>query len=165
VYWRIVAFERRHDITNRIARRRGRPQREAVVQDVEVPVTALAEFMDFFHREVGIEPVWVCPLKQRNPAAVWPLYQFDSDQVYVNVGFWSTVAVPDGVDPQAGTINRAIEAKVTELGGRKSLYSTAYYDRDTFWSIYGGDTYRQLKARYDPDHRFSDLYDKCVGSS
>lgn len=165
VYWRIVAFERRHDITNRIARRRGRPQREAVVQDVEVPVTALAEFMDFFHREVGIEPVWVCPLKQRDPAAVWPLYQFDPDVTYVNVGFWSTVAVPEGVDPAAGTVNRAIEAKVTELGGRKSLYSTSYYDRDTFWSIYGGETYRELKARYDPNHRLLDLYDKCVGSS
>ncbi len=165
VYWKVVAFERRHDLSNRLARRRGRPQREAVVQDVEVPVGALPEFMEFFHREVGIEPVWVCPLKQRDPSAVWPLYQFDPAEIYVNVGFWSTVAVTDGTDPAAGTVNRLIEKKVTELGGRKSLYSTAYYGRDEFWSIYGGDTYRVLKKRYDPDLRLADLYDKCVRSS
>ena len=165
VYWKVVAFERRHDLSNRVARRRGRPEREAVVQDVEVPVGALPEFMEFFHREVGIEPVWVCPLKQRDPAAVWPLYQFDPAEIYVNVGFWSTVPVANGTDPSDGTVNRLIEKKVTELGGRKSLYSTAYYDRDEFWSIYGGDTYRALKQRYDPDQRLADLYDKCVGSS
>ncbi len=165
VYWKIIAFERRHDLTNRVARRRGRPVREAVVQDVEVPIEALPEFMDFFHRDVGIEPVWVCPLRQRDPDAVWPLYQFDATKTYVNVGFWSTVALPDGVDPAAGTVNRRIERKVTELGGRKSLYSTSYYDRDEFWSIYGGETYRTLKQRYDPQHRLLDLYDKCVRSS
>ena len=165
VYWKIVAFERRHDITNRIAARRGRPLREAVVQDVEVPVTALADFMSFFHRDVEIEPVWVCPLRQRDPSVVWPLYQFDPDQTYVNVGFWSTVALPPGADPAAGDINRAIERTVTELGGRKSLYSTSYYDKDEFYDIYGGAAYWRLKGRYDPDRRLLDLYDKCVRSS
>ena len=165
VYWKIIAFERRHDLVNRVNRRRGRPLKEPVVQDVEVPVAHLAEFMDFFHSDVGIEPVWVCPLRQRDPDAVWPLYQFDPRKTYVNVGFWSTVAVPDGVDPDAGTVNRAIEAKVTELGGRKSLYSTAYYDRDEFYGIYGGDAYWELKDRYDPERRLLDLYEKCVRSS
>lgn len=165
VYWKVIAFERRHDLMNRIARKRHRPQREPVVQDVEVPLHALPQFMDFFHAEVGIEPVWVCPLQQRDTAATWPLYQFDPAEKYVNVGFWSSVAVPDGVDPAAGTVNRSIERKVTELGGRKSLYSTAYYERDEFWSIYGGRAYGELKDRYDPDRRLSDLYDKCVRSS
>jgi hypothetical protein len=70
-----------------------------------------------------------------------------------------------GVDtgPPAGPPTHRSESH--ELGGRKSLYSTSYYDRDTFWSIYGGETYRELKARYDPNHRLLDLYDKCVGSS
>ena len=68
VYWKLVALERRYDLSNRVARRRGRPVREAVVQDIEVPVDRLGEFLEFFHREVGIEPIWVCPLKQRDPA-------------------------------------------------------------------------------------------------
>ena len=96
VYWKLVALERRHNLANRVARRRGRPVREAVVQDIEVPVDRLADFLDFFHREVGIEPVWVCPLQQRDPEARWPLYEFDPEVLYVNVGFWSTVPLPDG---------------------------------------------------------------------
>ena len=165
VYWKLVAIERKHDLSNRVARRRGRPVREAVVQDIEVPVDRLPEFLDFFHREVGIQPVWVCPLKQRDPDARWPLYEFDPEVLYVNVGFWSTVALPDGVSPADGTVNRRIEEVVTALDGRKSLYSTAFYDRETFWSIYGGSEYTQLKEKYDPQSRLKDLYAKVVERS
>ena len=162
VYWKIVAFDRRHDVTGKLATVRRKPLREAVVQDIEVPVDRLAEFLDFFHREVGIEPIWVCPLKQRDPDARWPLYEFDPQTTYVNVGFWSTVALPEGVSPEEGRVNRLIEAKVTELDGRKSLYSTAFYDRDAFWSIYGGSAYPVLKERYDPQGRLLGLYEKVV---
>jgi len=162
VYWKLIAIERKHDLSNRVARRRGRPTREAVVQDIEVPVDRLPEFLEFFHREVGIEPVWVCPLQQRDPAARWPLYEFDPTVLYVNVGFWSTVALPQGADPAAGLVNRRIEEIVTALDGRKSLYSTAFYDRETFWSIYGGDDYTGLKDHYDPQGRLRDLYTKVV---
>ena len=51
---------------------------------------------------------------------------------------------------------------VTELDGRKSLYSTAFYDEPTFWSIYGGDEYARLKGHYDPQSRLRGLYEKVV---
>ena len=162
VYWKLIAFDRRHDVSGKLARLRGAPKREPVVQDIEVPIDRLAEFLAFFHAEVGIEPVWVCPLKQRDPSARWPLYEFDPQVTYINVGFWSTVALPAGTEPSAGRVNRLIEAKVTALDGRKSLYSTAFYDRDTFWSIYGGSVYAGLKARFDPDSRLLGLYEKVV---
>ena len=163
VYWKIVAWDRTFGFSAKAAAVRGRPAREAVVQDIEVPVEHLAEFLDFFHAEVGIEPVWVCPLRQRDPDVRWPLYEFDPSVTYVNVGFWSTVALPPGVDPAEGRVNRRIEDMVTALDGRKSLYSTAFYDRETFWSIYGGSEYARLKKSYDPDDRLLDLYQKVVG--
>ncbi len=162
VYWKLVALDRRHGFSNRVARLRGLPAREAVVQDIEVPVERLTEFLDFFHDEVGIEPIWVCPLRQRDPAVVWPLYEFDPDVLYVNVGFWSTVPLPEGVDPEEGRLNRRIEEVVTRLDGRKSLYSTAFYDRETFEAIYGGTEYARLKGLYDPDRRLRGLYEKVV---
>ena len=127
VYWKLVALDRRSQFSARLTAARRQPPREQVVQDVEVPVDALPDFLDFFHREVGIAPVWVCPMRQRDPDAVWPLYPLDPDVTYVNVGFWSTVAVPAGVDPAQGRVNRRIEDVVRDLGGHKSLYSTAYY--------------------------------------
>jgi FAD/FMN-containing dehydrogenase len=162
VYWRLVALDRRHGLSTRAARLTGRPAREPVVQDIEVPIDRLVEFLDFFHREVGIAPIWVCPLRQRDPAAHWPLYEFDPQVLYVNVGFWSTVPLPDGSDPEEGRVNRRIEQVVTELDGRKSLYSTSFYDRETFASIYGGVEYKRLKESYDPHSRLRGLYEKVV---
>ncbi len=160
VYMRVIAFERRHQVAARVDRWRGRPDREVVVQDVEVPIERTADFLDFFHREVGIEPIWLCPLRQRDPSTTWDLYAFDPRQTYVNIGFWSSVPLQPG--QRDGDHNRRIEQVVAELGGRKSLYSTAYYDRDTFWATYNGVAYSTLKKTYDPDGRFADLYDKTV---
>lgn len=161
-YWKIIALDRKYKIAARTDALRKRPAREQVVQDIEVPADRLPEFLDFFHREVGIEPIWICPLQQRDPNARWPLYEFDARTLYVNVGFWSTVPLPDGADPDEGRVNRRIEEVVSELDGRKSLYSTAFYDRDTFWSIYGGNEYERLKKEYDPNGRLLGLYEKVV---
>ena len=160
VYMKVIGFERRHQLAARVDGWRGRPAREVVVQDVEVPIERTAEFLDFFHREVRIEPVWLCPLRQRDPDQTWDLYSLDPRQTYVNVGFWSSVELEPG--QRDGDVNRRIEEVVAQMGGRKSLYSTAYYDRDTFWATYNGATYSTLKKTYDPDGRFADLYDKTV---
>jgi FAD/FMN-containing dehydrogenase len=160
VWWKLVAFERKHRWKARYDRRKGRPDREDVIQDVEVPIEALEQFMGFFEREIPIEPVWFCPMKQRSADDVWELYRFDPSKLYVNVGFWSSVALEPGEDPS--THNRLIEAEVDALGGRKSLYSTAFYERDHFWELYNGPVYELLKKRWDPDARLLDLYEKTV---
>jgi FAD/FMN-containing dehydrogenase len=163
VYWKLVALDRRTQFSARLGAVRREPPREQVVQDVEVPVQALPAFLDFFHREVGIEPVWVCPLRQRDAEARWPLYELDPATTYVNVGFWSTVPVPSGVDPGEGRVNRRIEQVVTGLGGRKSLYSTAFYGKDEFAELYGGPIYEHLRSQYDPSGRLPDMWTKTVG--
>jgi len=161
-YWKIVDFERRRRVMARLDRRRGRPAQEAVVQDIEVPASRGAEFLEFFHREIPISPVWVCPLRQRDPRQTWPLYVLDPHELYVNFGFWSTVDLAPG--EADGMHNRLIERTVESLDGRKSLYSTAFYDEDDFWRLYNGEYYRRLKKQYDPHGRLLDLYAKCVGN-
>ena len=42
------------------------------------------------------------------------------------------------------------------------MYSTAFYDEETFWATYNGAAYAVLKKTYDPDNRLADLYDKVV---
>jgi FAD/FMN-containing dehydrogenase len=160
-YWKVVGFERRHGYVAAWQRRRGEPEREAVIQDVEIPVERAAEFMTAFHEQIEISPVWMCPLRNRS-AEPWDLYHLDPDTAYVNFGFWSSVALEVG-EPD-GTYNRVIERLVSDLGGRKSLYSTSYYDEHDFWERYNGATYEVLKKTYDPDGRLLDLYAKCVRS-
>ena len=160
VYWKAVRFERHHGWKAAWDRRRGRTEREPVIQDVEVPVERAADFLRFFQREIGITPVWLCPLRQRSDTAEWDLYALDPATTYVNFGFWSSVEV-DQQQP-AHWHNRRIEQVVAELGGRKSLYSSSFYEPDEFWRTYNGDRYQVLKKEYDPGGRLLDLYAKCV---
>jgi hypothetical protein len=51
---------------------------------------------------------------------------------------------------------------VAELGGIKSLYSDSYYPPEEFWQIYNKSAYDRVKAKYDPDARLKDIYQKCV---
>jgi FAD/FMN-containing dehydrogenase len=159
VYRRIVALDRRHALSDRVGRVFGQPSREPVIQDVEIPVERLDDFLRFFAEEIKISPVWLCPLKLRETTG-WPLYPMKPGRLYVNAGFWATV--PLGPGEQDGTYNRLIENKVTELGGHKSLYSTSFFEEEEFWRAYDGETYRRLKNTYDPDGRLPDLYSKVV---
>jgi FAD/FMN-containing dehydrogenase len=159
VYRRLVAFDRRYRLSASMGRLRGQPREEAVVQDVEIPAGRAAEFLDVLHRDVGITPVWLCPLRLRASRA-WPLYPLQPDQLYVNLGFWSSVPLRPG-QPD-GFHNRLVEDAVSALGGHKSLYSTVHYPPEEFWRRYNGAAYRALKRTYDPAGRLPDLYDKCV---
>ncbi|MEV4128776.1 FAD-binding oxidoreductase [Nocardia sp. NPDC049707] len=164
-YWKLIALDHKYDIGDKLEARKGNPPRERVVQDIEVPVERTADFVEWFLREIPIEPIWLCPLRLRendasNAGRRWPLYPLQPNRTYVNVGFWS--AVPTVAGQQEGKANRAIEQTVTEFDGHKSLYSDSYYGEDEFAALYGGQTYTDLKKRYDPDQRLLDLYSKAV---
>ena len=160
VYWKLIALNRRTGFADRLERRRGNAAREEIVQDIEVPIQRTGEFVAFLTQLTGIQPVWLCPLRQRDPDRRWDLYALDPATTYVNIGFWSSAALPPGqID---GFYNRQIEQKVAELGGRKSLYSTVFYPREEFWATYGGATYAAVKRTYDSGSRLLDLYEKTV---
>jgi FAD/FMN-containing dehydrogenase len=133
---------------------------ESIVQDVDVTVEYAPAFLDFFQREIGLTPVWICPFKAPDPRVSFPLFPTDPSALYVNFGFWdskfSKTEFPDG------HFNRLIEHKLAELGGIKSLYSDSYFTPDEFWAAYNKPAYDHLKAKYDPKGRLSDLYRKCV---
>jgi FAD/FMN-containing dehydrogenase len=167
-YHRLVGLENRFGIVSRLDQLRGLPARERVVQDVEIPLSRTPEFLRWFIDQVPMSPIWLCPLKLRESSVSgasdghpWPLYPLEADEVYVNVGFWGSVPITDGRSD--GDVNRQIESKVAEVDGHKSLYSDAYYDRETFEAVYGGEVYRRLKAGYDRDQRLTGLYEKAVG--
>ena len=165
VYHRLVGLEDRYGVMARVDARRGLPARERVIQDVEIPVGRTAEFLRWFDGRVGMRPVWLCPLRLREPSGPgsahrWPSYPLEPGTTYVNVGFWGTVPIAPGAAD--GDLNRAIEQRVTELGGHKSLYSDAYYDRATFDRLYDGDNLTRVRQHYDPGNRLTELYEKAV---
>jgi hypothetical protein len=133
---------------------------ESVIQDVDIPIENAPGFLDFFHREIGIKPLWICPVGRPPTDSAYPLFPMTADSLYINFGFWDVIR--ERQERPAGYYNRQVEEAVVDLGGIKSLYSSSYYPEEDFWSLYGGKTYRELKQRYDPDMRLNDLYQKSV---
>jgi FAD/FMN-containing dehydrogenase len=157
-YTRLMRLNGRLGLT-RALDRLGGSQRESVIQDVDLPIEQAGEFLAFLLREIGILPVWICPIGATPQAARFPLFP-RRRALYVNFGFWDVVRRREAVPP--GHFNRLVEREVARLGGIKSLYSDSYYDADEFAATYGGSAYGRLKARYDPQGRLGDLYAKCV---
>jgi FAD/FMN-containing dehydrogenase len=158
-YTKVMRFNAKWGFTRALSKLRGRHP-ESVIQDVDIPLANAPAFLAFFLRDIGLLPVWTCPIGPADHGNAFTLYPLQSPGLYVNFGFWDVVESKTAHEP--GHFNRLIEQKVLELGGIKSLYSDCYFDRDTFARAYAIDHYRALKAKYDPRQRTLDLYDKCV---
>jgi FAD/FMN-containing dehydrogenase len=158
-YTRWMRTNARLGLTRVFSRLRG-DHPESVIQDVDIPLPRAAEFLDFLQREIGILPIWICPIRPADPARPFALYPLPPGVPHVNFGFWDVVHSRRARPP--GHFNRLVEQQVIALGGIKSLYSDSFFDREQFDRAYGGPAYAALKARYDPQHRLLGLYDKCV---
>ena len=158
-YQRIMRWNARWGVTRALARLSG-VQPEPVIQDVDIPLDRAADFLAFLHAEIGILPIWLCPIRVPAAAAPFALYPLRPGAIYINFGFWDVVRDREPHPP--GYRNRQIERKLTELGGLKGLYSDSYYTQDEFWSVFDRAAYSALKARYDPAGTLPDLYTKCV---
>ncbi|KAG8169827.1 hypothetical protein KVR01_000572 [Diaporthe batatas] len=142
-----------------------------VVQDIAVPFATAPDLVDYTERELGIWPLWLCPLKRRAPPTFHPFtttppgrqQQQDGskgeDDMMLNIGVWGW-----GPSDRAEFVkaNKALEDKVRELGGMKWLYAHTYYDEPDFWEMYGGrGWYDSLRAKYKADEAgLPSVYDK-----
>ena len=158
-YQRVMRWNSRWRLLEGLERLGGY-RRESVIQDVDLPIETAREFLTWFIEEIGVLPVWICPVCDRNGADdTSPLFPAPGER-YVNFGFWDTLRFAAGYP--TGHFNRKVERTVAELGGIKSLYSSSFYDAEEFDRIYGGPAYRDLKRRYDPTGALGELYAKCV---
>jgi FAD/FMN-containing dehydrogenase len=158
-YTRLMRWNARWGLTSRLVRWRG-IHHESVIQDVDIPVAAAPAFLEFLLREIGILPVWICPVRAPQPHAAFALYPLEAGTLYVNFGFWDVVE--DRLPHEAGHFNRLVEKEVLRLGGIKSLCSDCFFTPEEFGRAYDMAQYEALKARYDPGGRALHLYDKCV---
>ena len=116
---------------------------EYIIQDLALPAEKVPNFINWVDRELGIYPLWLCPLLQDKDSRL----QFNhiGTKQIVNVGVWGPGPTSQ-VDFES--VNRELEHKVLELGGKKWLYAYVYYSEDEFWQIYGGEWYKTLREKY-----------------
>jgi FAD/FMN-containing dehydrogenase len=157
-YTKIMRWNSRIGVTKKLERLLGLHS-ESVIQDVDIPLRAAGQFLDFYSRTIQLWPMWICPIGPTARSGEFSLYPVRNEW-YVNFGFWDVKRTREAHPP--GHFNRLVEAKVGELGGIKSLYSDSFFAPEDFAARYGGAEYAQLKARYDAGGAFPQLYEKCV---
>lgn len=156
-YWKIMRFMNKNPIANVLYQYK-KSKRETVIQDVLIPIEKSGQFYDFFDKNIGISPVWICPYMAYNKVKPFDFFPTATNRLYLDFGFWDSVPSKG----MKGYFNRQIENKVNELQGFKSLYSEAFYTEEVFWQIYDKTYYQNLKNKYDPQAILSDIYKKCV---
>ncbi|KAI8950259.1 hypothetical protein F4801DRAFT_353130 [Xylaria longipes] len=129
------------------------------VQDLGIPYDTAEEFIAYTTKSLDIWPLWLCPLKTPKGPSFHPHARGSSnrspdgsgaekkdDTEMLNVGVWGW-----GPRDKAEfvSVNRALEAKVNELGGMKWLYAHTYYSEPEFWDAFGGRAaYEALRTKY-----------------
>ncbi|RMD39323.1 hypothetical protein DV735_g5809, partial [Chaetothyriales sp. CBS 134920] len=125
-----------------------------LVQDVGVPYSKVPEFVDWLHDILHIYPLWLCPLRltRDTPDADHGLHsEFahidpeSDDSWLMNFGIWGPGSFNRS---EFVRLNRLLELKVQELGGKKWLYAHAYYTEDEFWAHYDRKSYDAVRAKY-----------------
>lgn len=82
---------------------------------VNIPIAAAPAFLEFLQREIGILPIWICPVHAPDPDAHFTLYPLAAGMLHVNFGFWDVVETRQA--HEVGHFNRLIEKEMLRLGG------------------------------------------------
>jgi hypothetical protein len=131
-----------------------------MVQDLSLPYSTAEAFINYTGKSLNSWPLWLCPLKGIEPPTFHPWYCGPSGagpaQPMINIGLWG--AASEGVETFVRQ-NRDVEKKLTELGGRKVLYSHTYYTEEEFWGLYDRGWYERLREKYGAT-TLPTLYDK-----
>lgn len=110
-----------------------------IVQDLAMPLNKAVDFMKFVDAELGIYPLWLCPLlpEEKSPFICSNL----PTPLVVNIGVWG--GYYDQYDDFLAA-NKRVEHLVAHYGGKKWLYAHAYYEEKEFWRLYGKQAYESL---------------------
>lgn len=161
-YFKIVPFNRffrwllddySHTRTLYHALHASRISDQFVVQDLALPYDTAEAFIDWVDSELGIWPLWLCPLRGCRTPTFHPVTKSSSvtdagdnmSQPMLNVCVWGW-GPSDREKFKAK--NQALEKKLMELGGRKWLYAHTYYTEEQFWELYDRPRYERLRERY-----------------
>lgn len=132
-----------------------------VVQDLALPYSTAAEFVNYTDQAFGIYPLWLCPLRQSPWSTMHPRsHEVEADgttlKPMLNIGLWGNG--PAQHDDFVN-LNRGLEHKLRELGGMKWLYAHTYYSEEEFWAMFDRTWYDDLRQKYDATSLPS-VYDK-----
>lgn len=121
---------------------------QMIVQDLALPYSTAAEFVERMDELTGIWPLWLCPLKQSPGKTMHPHDQSgETGKQMLNIGLWGRAPPPRTSESFIAT-NRKIEDILQELEGMKWLYAQTYFSEENFWRDFDRGWYESLRKKY-----------------
>lgn len=128
-----------------------------VVQDFYVPEEKTAYFVGQVMEQIGILPIWLCPIKPTHePQILAPHYQKGS--LLFDVGVYGFPK--NDLTGQQATVK--LESFARDIDAKKMLYAHTFYSLAQFWSIYSREEYQQLRKKYGADGVFREVTEKVL---
>lgn len=133
---------------------------EKLIQDWEVPWDQGVKLLDFALDNLLLDnkPLLAAPVQTFSRASSYPM---PPGKLYLNLGSYSLVQKRPGQSDEYHH-TKLMDAFCFRHKGIKMLYSTTFLDEKDFTMHYGGKTYADLKATYDPQQLLPSLYQKAV---
>ncbi|GAO49655.1 hypothetical protein SAICODRAFT_9293 [Saitoella complicata NRRL Y-17804] len=142
----------------------------SMLQDVDIPYSEgrFEDFVEWEREEIGVWPLWLCPVRGEHEPRVLGLGHKASDSSnprnedaqgrswVMNVGLYG---IPRSPRPLVD-LNIELERKVTEMGGKKGLYAFVYADKEYFWSGYDREGYDAVRRKYGSEGVMMELWEK-----
>uniref|UniRef100_A0A2C9JYD9 Delta(24)-sterol reductase n=1 Tax=Biomphalaria glabrata TaxID=6526 RepID=A0A2C9JYD9_BIOGL len=127
-----------------------------VFQDMLVPVSTLADSLDFFHQELNLYPLWLCPFKLfHQPGLVHPKH--NANEMYMDIGAYGTPKAP-GFSTIPST--KRLEDFVAKHDGFQMLYADSYLTHEQFHSMFDHSLYDKMRKQLDCEKAFPEIYEK-----
>lgn len=128
-----------------------------IIQDIAFPAENAEAFVNYVDDKFAIYPLWLCPLRKDGRVSMGHPKQFTGtvggrvqagrayDGEYINVGVWGPYP---SSETEYVSANRELEARTSELGGLKWLYSRVFYTEDEWWELYDKQKYDALRKKF-----------------
>lgn len=135
-----------------------------VIIDVFIPITHAEEFFNWYLELFDYFPVWIVPYRmQKNKLDGYKFYPWLNqdmvapieDELFIDFAIYGFEQKRKGFN-----FYKALEEKVHELRGMKTLITHNFYEEDLFWKVYNKKFYDKVKERTDPKNLFRNLYEK-----
>jgi delta24-sterol reductase len=138
--------------------------RMRIIQDCYVPTGRAAEFLKAEDEDVGVYPLWLCPIKGTSTKQVLASHYSPTNESFINVGIYGR---PRQFPFDAPQVHSRLIDLLVEYGGRSMLYAQTWHTPEQFNEMYGDALVqmRRLKAANGGDDCFFGLYDKVALST
>lgn len=131
--------------------------RMRIIQDLYIPRDRAVEFLEDVERDIGVYPLWLCPIKGTNSQV---LASHHGKEEFINVGIYGR---PRNFPFKAGEIHSRLIDSLIRYQGRSMLYAQTWHTRGQFQAIYGEalEEVEDVRRKYG-EGCFFDLYQKVA---